>query len=125
MLRIHDTVSDLLAHTEASGLQAPKDPRIVEVVNRVEAQARLLITALNTVYLALGSFSGATLVTLVGVALFPLLGTRWYTCLAFLGVALGTIGVVCLIISSLRLFQATQLSLVSIREEANRIRSRH
>ncbi|MCW3097564.1 MAG: hypothetical protein JWL77_3182 [Chthonomonadaceae bacterium] len=125
ILHIHDMLSDLNAQSDTSDLQAQEGPRMIAYANRVELQARLLIHALNTVHLALGSFSGATLVTLVGIAFFPLLGAKWYNGLAFLGVGLGTIGVACLIVGSVRLFQATHLSLANIHDEVNWLRLRH
>jgi len=125
MLRIRDTMSELLAKSETHDLEAPEDPSMVAYVNHIERQAGLLIKALNTVYLALGAFAGATLITLVGTAFFPMLGRWWYRDLAFPGVALGAFGVGCLIVASVRLFQATHFSHIIIREEAKLIRTRY
>jgi len=44
--------------------------------------------------------------------------------IGFAGIALGAWGVSCLVYGTIRLFQATQLSLVNIREEAKLIRGR-
>jgi hypothetical protein len=44
--------------------------------------------------------------------------------MAWLGVALGLVGVGGLVLGSANLFQATQLSLINIREEASLVRER-
>ena len=96
----------------------------VEQVDRVEKQAILLLRALRSIYVALGAFSGATLVTLLGAGIAPFHGALWFRLLAGLGLALGFVGVGGLVFGSLNLFQATQLSLINIREEAALIRER-
>jgi hypothetical protein len=74
--------------------------------------------------LALAAFAGATFVTLLGTVLVPFQGAIWFHVLAGLGVMLGFIGVGGLVFGSASLFQATQLSLINIREEATLIRER-
>jgi hypothetical protein len=125
MLRTRDTMSRLLAQFEANRLQEPAASLLIEQVNRVESQAGLLLGALHSIYLALGAFAGATLVTLIGAALVPFQGALWFDALAILGLVLGAMGVGCLIFGSIRLFQATRLSLINIREEAKQIRARY
>jgi Flp pilus assembly protein TadB len=122
MLRTRESMRELLAQSEKHALDEQEAARVVEHVNRVEAQAGLLLKALHTIYLALGAFAAATLVTLVGAALPFIQAVRL---LAALGLTMGAIGVGCLIVGSLRLFQATQISLINIREEAVIIRARY
>ena len=71
-----------------------------------------------------GAFAGATLVTLLGAALFSLQKAFWFHLLAGLGLLLGFVGVGGLIFGTANLFQATQLSMASIRQEAGLIRAR-
>src|SRR5262249_26064841 len=123
--RVHDIMRDLFDEVETHRADVPEDPRMAADITRLEVQAGMLIHALNMVYLALGAFSRATLITLIGTALLPFLGTLWYNALAFPGVALGALGVTCLIVASVRLFEATKISLANIREEADLIRARH
>jgi Protein of unknown function (DUF2721) len=92
---------------------------------RLETQATMLLGALRLIYIALGAFASATLVTLVGAALVPFHEALWYYSLALLGVVLGAVGVGCLIFSSILLFQTTQISLTDIRDDAKVIRERH
>ena len=124
MLRTRESMSQLLAKSESRD-PAVLDAGFMEQVGRVETQAGLLLGALHAIYLALGAFSGATLVTLVGAALDSYSGLPWFRPLSILGLLLGGVGVGCLIFGSARLFQATRVSLVNIREEAKRIRARH
>jgi hypothetical protein len=122
MLRTRDSMSELLAQSQTAAPEEQEAVRLLAHVNRVETQASLLLAALHAIYVALGSFSASTLITLVGAALMPFPGALW---LAYLGLALGAVGVGCLIVGSLRLFQATQISLINIREEATVIRARY
>src|SRR5207237_120149 len=66
MLRTRDAMSALLDKSEAQGGQGPDADHVMRQVNRVETQAGLMLGALGAIYLALGAFAGATLVTLIG-----------------------------------------------------------
>ena len=125
MLRTRDRMLDLFARSEAGGHSEPEAARLVEQVDRVERQAILLLRALYTIYLALGSFSGATLVSLLGAGLAPFIGAVWLRAIVVMGVVLGFAGVGSLVVSSMSLVRATQLSLLNIRQEAAVIRQRH
>jgi hypothetical protein len=93
-------------------------------VDRVEKQGVLLLSGLRAIYVALGAFAGATLVTLLGAALFSLQQAMWFHLLAGLGLLLGFVGVGGLIFGTANLFRATQLSVISIKQEAELIRER-
>lgn len=125
MLRTRDRMQELFAKSEAGGLTGAEGVRLVNQVDRVELQAGLLLRALHSIYLALGSFAGATLFTLLGAALAQFQGALWFSLLAWLGLGLGFLGIGGLVIGSGCLFRATQLSLVNIAEEAALIRERH
>jgi len=123
MLRTRDRMHELLR--ESSGPNPPHGPKFIEQVNRVEHQALLLLRALHWIYVALGSFAAASLVTLLGV-LFGQLGQEMMIrVVTGAGLLLGFGGVAGLIGGCVNLFHATQLSLVNIREEAVLIRSRY
>jgi hypothetical protein len=124
MLRTRDRMQELFSKSEANDLPESEAQRLVEQVNRVEAQAELLLRALHAIYVALGAFSGATLVTLLGAALGLFQGGLWSSAMAWLGLGLGFLGVGGLVFSSVNLLQATRLSLVNIHEEAALIRER-
>jgi len=94
------------------------------MAHHVETQAALFLRALHSIYVALGAFASATLVTLLGAGVAPYLGELWLHVIAWLGVALGLVGVGGLVLGCVSLFHATQLSITHIREEAAFVRER-
>src|SRR5258706_1737477 len=111
MLRTRDRMHDLFARSETPERSESEAGRLVEQVNRVEKQAMLLLAALRSIYVALGAFAAATLVTLLGAGIVPFPGALWFRLLAGLGLLLGFLGVGGIVVGCLKLFQATQLSL--------------
>jgi type IV secretory pathway TrbD component len=124
MLRTRDRMHELFSSSEAGERSESEGARLVGQVNRVEKQAMLLLGALRSIYVALGAFAAATLVTLLGAGVAPFPGAIWFNALAGLGLLLGFLGVGGLVLGCVKLFQATQLSLINIREEAAMIRTR-
>src|SRR4029077_4918097 len=62
MLRTRERMQQLFAESE--GTAQFQGPRLIQQVNRVERQAVLLLSAMRWIYLALGAFAAASLVTL-------------------------------------------------------------
>ncbi len=122
-LRTLDRMSELLKQSESV---SPADrEKFIERVNNVERQAMMLLGALHWIYVALGAFAAATLVTLLG-GVAGQLGNEFFTRVVVgLGLLLGFIGVGGLIGGCAHLFRATQFSLANIRAEAAIIRARH
>src|SRR5712691_6565238 len=63
MLRTRDRMHELFDKSEAGEYPESEGVRLIEQVNRVEKQAVLLLRALRSIYVALGAFGAATLVT--------------------------------------------------------------
>lgn len=124
MLRTRDRMQELFAKSETPNLSEEDTALLVDQVNRVERQGELLLRALYSVYLALGAFAAATLVTLLGAALGSFQDALWFSGLTALGLALGFVGVGGLVFGSAMLFRATHLSLHNIADEAALIRKR-
>lgn len=122
MLRSRDRMSELLARSESDGLPDAARDELLRQVDRVERQAILLLRALHSIYVALGAFAAATLITLLAEGLAPLWGALWFRSVAGFGIALGLVGVSALVLGSLKLFKATRMSLDNIRAEAALIR---
>ena len=122
MLATREAMTRLVVAFRSHEFQEAEGSSVDEHVTRIESQAKHLLDALHSIYLALGAFSAATLFTLIGAALIPFQGAIWFDALAFLGLALGAMGVGCLILGSVRLFQTTKLSFAGIHEDAARIR---
>ncbi len=124
MFRTRDRMHELLAKSEAGDLPEAEAAYMLEQVNRVERQA-VLLRALHSIYVALGAYAAATLVTLLGEGLAPFWGALWFRAMAGFGIALGLVGVGGLVFGSVQLFKATRMSLENIRAEAALIRWRH
>ena len=122
MLRTRDRMHELLAQSESGVKTATDAQRLVAQVNRVERQGSLLLRALHSIYVALGAFAAASLVTLLGAVLGHWEVAGWFHALVGFGLVLGFIGVGGLVSGCWNLLQATQLSLENIREEAVLIR---
>ncbi|MBS0209242.1 MAG: DUF2721 domain-containing protein [Planctomycetes bacterium] len=122
MLRTRDRMQELFAKAESPNLSEEQTALLIDQVNRVEIQGGLLLRALRDVYLALGAFAAATLVTLLGAALVNYQDAVWFWALAGLGLLLGFLGVTGLVLGSGALFRATRLSLLNIADEAALIR---
>jgi hypothetical protein len=124
MLRTRDRMKELFVQSEKGILADTEKEWLMAQVDRVERQGVLLLSGLRAIYVALAAFAGATLVTLLGAALFSLQEAMWFHLLAGLGLLLGFVGVGGLIFGTANLFRATQLSMTSIRQEAGLIRER-
>ena len=124
MLRTRDRMKELFVQSEKGTLPDSEKEWLMGQVERVEKQGVLLLSGLRAIYVALAAFAGATLVTLLGAALFSLQQAMWFHLLAGLGLVLGFVGVGGLIFGTANLFRATQLSVISIKQEARLIRER-
>ena len=124
MLRTRDRMHELFIESKGRGQTEEERTHLMEVTDRVEKQAALLLTALHSIYLALAAFASATLVTLLGAGVAAFHAGGWVHAMAVLGLSLGFFGAGGLVVGCAHLFRATQLSLVNIRDEAALIRKR-
>jgi len=122
LLRTRESMRELLRESEREA--QPRGPKFLEHVGRVERQAALLLGALHWIYVALGAFVSATLVTLLGAVAGQSGSELAMRIVVGLGLLLGCAGVAGLVGGCVNLFHATQLSLINIREEAATIRER-
>ena len=122
MLRTRERMAELFAQSESS--REFRGARFVEQANRVERQAVLLLSAMRAIYVALGAFAAASLVTLLGALFGPLETALVTRVIVGAGLVLGFVGVAGLVLGCANLFQATRLSTMNIREEAELIRAR-
>lgn len=124
MFRTRDRMNELFAKSEAGGLSATAAALLLTQVDRAEKQAMLLLRALHSIYVALGSFAAATFITLLAAGLAPFMGEWWFRVMAGLGLVLGIVGVGGLVLGSVGLFTANRMSLDNLRAEAELIRQR-
>lgn len=122
MLRTRDRMHQLFAESEdPAHLRGPK---FMEQVARVERQAVLLLSAMHSIYIALGSFAASAFVTLLGAVLGQLSFLFLMRFVVGASLMLGFLGVGGLVWGCVHLLRATQLSLLNIQEEAEVIRAR-
>jgi hypothetical protein len=124
MLATRELMHKLYTQSEMGKLSENEAAELIKKADRVEKQAELLFRALRSIYLALASFVCATLVTLLGAVFASLHNAVLLDLLVGIGVAIGFIGVAGLVTGCVRLFRATQLSLLNIHDEAASIRTR-
>lgn len=123
MLRTRDRMHELYRESEdTSKLLGEK---FIDQVNRVERQAAMLLSAMRWIYMAMGSFVSASLVTLVGAVAGQFENALVMRIFIGAGLLLGLTGVLGLVGGCIHLFHTTQLSLLNIRDEAEAIRQRH
>ena len=122
LLRTRDRMHELLKESQSG--PPPHGVKFIAQVNRVERQATLLLGALHWIYVALGAFTAASLVTLLGAVAGQAGNEFLMRVIVGVGLLLGLVGVGGLIGGCGHLFKATQISLVNIREEAGLIRAR-
>ena len=121
-LRTRELMRDLYNRSRRDDLDKEDEDLLHDEVDRVQKQAFLMLRALYAVYVALGSFASATLLTLVSTSVGVAFGATQTVYFAWGGVLLGIIGVSGLVISSINLIQATKMSLMNINLEAENIR---
>jgi hypothetical protein len=122
MLRTRERMHQLFKESENAAVA--NNPQFIAQVERAEQQGLLLLRALHWIYVAIGSFAAASLVTLIGAGVGQLGNHFLMRVIVGLGLVLGVSGVSGLIGGCAHLFKATQLSLANIRQEAELIRAR-
>jgi hypothetical protein len=122
MLRARERMHQLFTESQAGDFT--HEAKFLEQVSRVERQGLLLLKALHGIYVAIGAFAAASLVTLIGAGAGQFGSRILMQVIVTLGLLLGFAGVGGLIAGCMNLFKATKLSLVNIREEAKAIRDR-
>ena len=123
-LRASERMRALSARLETE-VKVEATARLLRVqVSRVEKQAVLLLRALRAIYVALGCFVAASLISIVGAGLSSSTWQMGFHFLVGLAVAVGFAGAGGLIWSCVNLFRATRLSMLNISEEAALIRER-
>jgi hypothetical protein len=91
---------------------------LLEQMDRTNERAVLLLGALRGAYVAVGSFTAATLISIVGAALAP----RFEPWIAALALAVGVLGAAALILACKRLLAATRSSIANMLAEAAHVR---
>jgi len=108
---------------EAGGLSTPEAGRRLRELMVSEQRTLQLLAALRSIYLALGSFAFATLISLIGAVLVPFdsgVLVRTFEAIAVVG---GVVAVGALVYGSTLLVRETRLAVQILHERAENIRA--
>ena len=109
---------------EAGALAAPEAGRRLRELTVTEQRSLLLLTALRSFYVALGSFASVTLVSLLGAVLAPRDAGVPVRVLEVVGVVVGLLAVSALVHGSGVLVRETRLVVQVLQERAARVHAR-
>jgi archaellum biogenesis protein FlaJ (TadC family) len=108
---------------EAGGLATPEADRRLRELTVTEQRTLQLLAALRSIYLALGSFAFATLISLVGAVLAPFADAVLVRTLEAIAVAGGIVAVGALVHGSILLVRETRIVVQVLHERAQSIRA--
>ena len=122
-LRASERMRALAVRVEEKKLTAGLQALVRKQVDRTETQAVLLLSALRAAYTAIGSFAGASLISILGAGLASTSLAVGFHVMAALALAVGVLGASALAMACVRLLAATRLSMLNMSEEAALIRT--
>ena len=124
LARAVDRARDLAKQLEKpGGFATPEAERQLRELTVSEQRTLQLLAALRSIYLALGSFAFATLISLVGAVLAPLADAVLVRTLEGIAVGGGIVAVGALVHGSILLVRETRLVVQVLHERAQSIRA--
>jgi hypothetical protein len=124
LARAVDRARELAKQLEEAGdLATPEAERRLRELTVSEQRTLQLLSALRSIYLALGSFAFSTLVSLVGAVLAPFASTVLVRTLEAIAVSGGIVAVGALVHGSILLVRETRLVVQVLHERAQSIRA--
>ena len=125
LARATDRVRELARQLEeSSDLSTPQSARRLHELSVAEQRSLMLLAALRSVYVALGSFASATLFALLGAALASVDEGSAVRVLGGLGLVAGLVALVALVHGSVVLVRETRLVVQVLQERAASVRAR-
>jgi hypothetical protein len=125
LARAVDRARELSKQLEkASDLSSIESTRRLSELAAAEGRAILLVASLQRFYIAMGAFSFATLISLIGAVLVTLDVTAFVRTTEIIAVAAGCLAVGALVHGSMMLVRETRIALAVIRTRAARIQER-
>jgi hypothetical protein len=97
---------------------------LLEMLRRVQRQAAMLLHALRSAYVAIGSFVTASLISILGAGVAASKFHDLFVGFAGLALAVGVFGAGGIVSASVNLLGATRLALMNINEEVQAIEKR-
>ena len=123
-LRAAERIRAVSGQLQKDDITPAEKQMMLNQVARIERQALWLLRALRGVYVSLGAFASASLISIVGMALAATPLVRFERAIVIVALVVGFVGVAGLVIACLNLFRATRYSMLNISEEAALIRKR-
>ena len=120
-LRASERMRGFAAEMQKSETSPDTRALLLEQMDRTQEQAVLLLGALRGEYIAIGAFTAATLISILGAAIAPH-SPRLDTWLALVALAVGVLAAGALVLACKHLLAATRSSIVNMSEEAAYVR---
>ena len=120
-LRASERMRGFAAEMQKSETSPDTRALLLEQMDRTQEQAVLLLGALRGEYIAIGAFTAATLISILGAAIAPY-SPRLDTWLALVALAVGVLAAGALVLACKHLLAATRSSIVNMSEEAAYVR---
>jgi hypothetical protein len=125
LARAVDRARELAKQLEATtDLASPQSLRRMRELDAAERRSLLLLSALRSFYIALGSFSAAVLVSLLGAILTPVGVAGTVRAMEFIGVLTGAAAIAALIHGSVTLIRETRIAVQIVRDRIADIHTR-
>jgi hypothetical protein len=109
---------------EAGDLSAPEAVRRCRELTAAEQRSLMLLSALRSFYVAMGSFASAALVSLLGAVFVPIRAGVPVRVLEVIGVAAGALAVSALVHGAVMLVRETRIAVQTVQERAASIHAR-
>lgn len=122
-VRASDRLRSLAARYDESQDAATR-ARQLEMLKRAQRQAAMLLNALRSAYVAIGSFVTASLISILGAGIAASSFHDLFVAFAGLALAVGVFGAGGIVSASVNLLGATRLALVNLNEEVEVILKR-
>jgi len=122
LARAVDRARELSRQLEDSLSETPETARRLSELAATEQRSLLLLTALRSIYIALGSFAFATLISLIGAVLAPLDLGAALRVIEALAVAAGIVAVGALVHGATVLVRETRVVVQLLHERAESVR---
>jgi hypothetical protein len=122
-LRASERMRALVARYDEASATDVRKVLLVQIT-RVERQAVMLLNALRSAYVAIGSFVSASLISILGAGVAASSLHAAFTTLAGLALLVGFCGAGGMVWACLNLLGATRLALLNMTEEAELVRHR-
>jgi hypothetical protein len=122
-VRASDRLRSLAARYDESHDEATR-ARLLEMLKRVQHQAAMLLNALRSAYVAIGSFVTASLISILGAGVAASSFHDLFVYFAGLALAVGVFGAGGIVSASVNLLGATRLALVNLNEDADAVLQR-